>query len=741
MVTAAVRRYRPIVQIALWSAVGIVALLLLWLTSSNSAQFGTWRLWVLIGSVVGVVVLALLLARKIAQLIGNFRRHSPGSRLTARTVWLFGPLVILPLLIVYLFSLEFLNRGIDSWFRVEVKQGLSDALALSRSALDLRVREVAQRTEDFARELAPLSEAEAVSRLSEERRGEGALELVLYGPRGRFIGASSAQLTAGMPESPAEELVRQVEAGQVFVALEPLAPGQFQIRVAAPVGPASRADAPNFILALHEVPPRLAALAEAVQASYSRYGSIADQREPLIAGFRLTLTLVLLAVMLAALYGAIFSAQLLFKPVQDLMEGTRAVAKGDLGTRLPLSSRDEMGFLVQSFNDMTKRLRRAREEAERNQRAVESQRERLAAILGRLSSGVMVFDNELVLQTANEAADRILGIALSAQSGTALAQLAADPAKPLLQQLAQVLAKRVAAGRVEWREQLDLPSENGLRNLMCACLPLARESEERDSDAQESGYVVVFDDITLLLTAQREAAWGEVARRLAHEIKNPLTPIQLSAERMRRRYLGSMTPQDAEVMDRATHTIVQQVETMKRMVNAFSEYARAPDVAFSLFDLNQLVGEVCDLYRLQNSAIDISLDLTNELDALEADRGRIRQILNNLLANALEALDGVPQGRVRITTRSLAAPQGECVELCVSDNGPGFAPDILERAFDPYVTSKPRGTGLGLAIVKKITEEHGGAISATNRVNGGAELRLVLPLRAAKRTELRKERA
>lgn len=734
MVAAALRRYRPVIQIALWSAVGLAALVLLALTSADSAQFGTWRLWVLMGSVIGVVVLALLLTRKVGQLVRNYRELAPGARLTGRTVLLFGPLVVVPLVIVYLFSLEFLNRGVDSWFRIEVRQGLSDALALSRSALDLRMREVADRNSAFADSLVMLSDGDALSRLDDERRSSGALELVLYGADGRVIGASSESLPATMPAAPADELLRQVASGEPFVSLEPQAPGQYLIRTAAPLVSAISGKGPRFLLAIHEVPPRLAALAEAVQASYSRYGNIADQREPLLAGFRLTLTLVLLAVMLAALYGAIFSAQLLFKPIQDLMEGTRAVAKGDLGTRLPLSTRDEMGFLVQSFNDMTKRLRRAREEAERNQRAVEGERSRLAAILGRLSSGVMVFDHDGVLRTANESAETILGRKLADRVGTRLGEITSIEDDSLLGQFTRTLAQHLAAGQSDFREQFDLQGPAGLRHLMCAAVPLDLGSDNGSPD-----HVIVFDDITALLTAQREAAWGEVARRLAHEIKNPLTPIQLSAERMRRRYLGVMTGQDAEVIDRATHTIVQQVESMKRMVNAFSEYARAPEVNLASFSINQLVREVCELYRPQNGAVRVEVDLDPQLEDIHADRGRIRQILNNLLANAQEALESSASGLIEVRTR-LIKSTGDVVELVVADNGPGFAREILDRAFDPYVTSKPRGTGLGLAIVKKIAEEHGGSIAANNRAGGGAELCLRLPMHGIDRTTTRERR-
>jgi len=239
--------------------------------------------------------------------------------------------------------------------------------------------------------------------------------------------------------------------------------------------------------------------------------------------------------------------------------------------------------------------------------------------------------------------------------------------------------------------------------------------------------VLVFDDITTLLQAQRDAAWGEVARRLAHEIKNPLTPIQLSAERMRRKFLGSMNAQDAQILERATHTIVAQVEAMKQMVNAFSEYARAPDMHFSRFDLNQLIVEVVDLYRVQDSSAEMKLKLNPLIPEISADRVRIRQILNNLVTNSLEALEGRVGARIDIETRSIEEGARQMVAISVTDNGPGFQRELIGTVFDPYVTSKPKGTGLGLAIVKKIVEEHGGRIEADN-VGGGARVRILLPL-------------
>ncbi|HKZ74217.1 MAG TPA: HAMP domain-containing protein, partial [Steroidobacteraceae bacterium] len=629
--------------VALWSAVGLAALVLLAKSGQNSSQFSRMQPWVLLLNLVGVIGLTVLLARKLWQLIRDFRDHVPGSRLTARTVSIFGALVVAPLLIVYLFSMEFLNRGIDSWFRVEVKQGLNDALVLSRAALDVRMREFGQRTEGLARSLLYAPPEDLIGRLDEERRASGAIEIVLFGEHARMLAASSNQDVESLPSQPPPDLVRQVSEGRPYVSLEPQAGGQYLIRTAAPISDVVAGRGGRYVVAIYEVPPQLAALSEAVQAAYSQYGDLAALREPLKYSFRLTLTLVLLLAMLAAIYGAIFSAQRLTRPVQDLIAGTRAVGKGDFGTRLPLPSRDEMGFLVHSFNDMTKRLRRAREEAQRSQQAVERERERLAIILARLSTGVLAVDRQLTVRIANQAAGAILGVDLSEATGRPLPELTAGNER--LGQFVAAIATRFAAGRGEWREQLDLDSESGRRVLMCACTPLPGEDSE-------VGFVIVFDDITALLQAQRDAAWGEVARRLAHEIKNPLTPIQLSAERMRRRFLESMSREDAEVLERATHTIVQQVETMKQMVNAFSEYARAPDMKMARFPLNALVVEVADLYRSHDPKVEVRLDLDERVGSIEADRGRVRQILNNLVTNSLEALEGAAGGRLEISTRA-----------------------------------------------------------------------------------------
>jgi len=722
------------------------AILFMAYTAQHSSDFSRLHPWILMINVAGLVVLVGLLATKLTQLVRDWRGHVIGSRLKARMVWIFGVLATLPILLVYFFAVQFLNRGIDSWFNLEIRQSLDDALVLSRSALETRMREHLDATEMIADELAAVGGG-APGLLEFLRRQSGALEAVVATDSGTVVAVSKGLSPDVSPGELPGEVLLQARQDRPFVSLEPQAEGGYLVRTAVPFGQDGHGRGRLVVMAIYPVSDRLAALADTVQAAYQQFGEKDYLRKPLKASFILTLTVVLLLSLLAAWYGAIFTAQRLVQPIQDLVKGTRAVAQGDLDTRLPLTSHDEMGFLVHSFNDMTKRLRRAREDQQRAQQAAETERANLAVILARLSTGVVSLEPDLRLRTANRAATTILGDDLESCVGRSLAGLGEEHG--LLRQFAEACRARLEAGDVEWREQFTLQSGTARRILMCACTPLPGESEGE----AHGGFVLVFDDITVMLQAQREAAWGEVARRLAHEIKNPLTPIRLSAERMRHKLRPTMSDQDAQLLDRGTETIVQQVEAMKEMVNAFSEYARAPRFEMADVNLNQLVTEVTDLYRAQvaRRGVRLQVHLTPAVTTLIADRGRLRQLLHNLLTNAVEALEGRRDGTIAVATRSGLRNGEDIVEIVVEDDGPGFQPEQIGQVFDPYVTTKPRGTGLGLAIVRKIVEEHGGHVEAENRVEGGARVRVELPVaetvraevatREARRPEPWKERA
>ena len=737
-----IRRWVPVAigsGVVLW----VAALAMLAVTTRNSQEFGRLQPWILMINAIGVLVLLALLAGRFIDLVRERRANVPGSRLRSQSVAILSALALVPLLLVFTFSVLFLTRGIDSWFHVEVRQGLTDALGLSRAALDLRMREYLERTERIAVDLGNQHSTGLFGALDAHRRLMDAEELAVVTAGGQLQGYSAASLLSPMPPAPDDDVLMRVRRGERHVSLDPSPSGGYVIRVAARMGPASALQAPRVLVAVYPVPQRLADLAETVQGAYQQYGRLAYLREPLKASFVLTLTLVLLMALLAAVYGAFFFSDRLIQPVQDLISATRAVAKGDFETRVTRSSHDEIGFLVTSFNDMTKRLARARADAEASSQAVDKERSGLAVILARLSTGVISLEPDLTIRVANDAAGDILGANLQAAAGRRIEELAADA--PLVAQFLESVRPHIEAGKTDWREQLTLRAETGRRELMCACTALPAETGE------PAGLVLVFDDITQLLHAQREAAWGEVARRLAHEIKNPLTPIQLSAERLRRRLAEGLAPREAEILDRATHTIVQQVESMKQMVNAFSDYARAPDIALTRFDVNKLVREAAELHHVHDARLKIDLQLDEDGALVEGDLGRIRQVLNNLLTNSIEAMEGSAEPVIAVQTRNLHTAGAGFVELVVTDNGPGFQQEFVGQVFDPYVTSKPKGTGLGLAIVRKIVEEHGGRIEADNEGGRGARVRIWLPVdeaargatppRDTRKTEPRREHA
>jgi len=705
-------------------AVGLLLILgSLWLLSTsteNSAAFDRLHVWLLLLNLVGAAVLLGLIVYNVAGLFGEYRARAPGSRLTVRLVSMFTALAVAPVLVVYVFSFQFISRGIDSWFDVRVERAVSTALELSRSALDVRTRELLERTEKLAIATRATPDALLATRLARAREELGAQELTAFAASGRIIASAAARDAPAIPEPPPDDVVLQVRAGMAHVGLDPSGDQGLYVRAVVPLGAAEFGGAPRLLQALFPVATRQGQLAEEVQQEFVRYRQLELLREPLKYTFILTLSLVLLVSLLTAVWGGFWAARRVVAPIQDLAEGTRAVARGEFDTRLPMPARDEVGFLVLSFNEMTARLADAREEAARSQHQVESERAFLEAVLVRLSSGVVVLDADQRIRTANAAALGVLGADQQRVAARPFARLRG--AGLAARDFVDAVLPRLEAGEREWREEVVLRGEGARRVLMCSATTLP------GLPGQQGGTVLVFDELTALVQAQRDAAWGEVARRLAHEIRNPLTPIQLAAERIRARLQDKLPAGDAEVLERATHTIIQQVAALQEMVKAFSEYARAPRMEVSRFSLGALVSEVAELYREREGGARIRIQLDAALPQVEADSNRVRQMLHNLLRNSFDALEGRDDGSVQVATRLVHEQDARCAELVVEDNGPGFAPQILEAAFEPYVSSKPKGTGLGLAIVKKLAEEHGGSLAATNRPEGGARVTVRLPI-------------
>lgn len=709
------------VEAVLVAIVGLLLLGSLYMmgaATENSAQFDQIYSILVLVNIVGLVILLVLLGINFQRLRRQYKERVIGSRMTLRLIAIFVVLALIPVSIVFYFSLQFLHRSIDSWFDVRVEQALNDSLSLSRTALDSQMRNMVSQTEAMAFNLTDASETEAALRLNDLRDESNSTELMLMASSGRIIASSNIDPIIIVPNKPTAVMLSQMRSNGSYFGLDSIADIGLHVRVLLEVPSGNPITGPRIFQSLFPISERVSQLTDSVQDAHAQYERLVYLREPLKFSFTLTLSLVLLLTVLVAAWAAFLSARRLVYPIQVLATGTRAVASGNYDQRLPLpGNNDEMGFLVQSFNDMTRRIGLAQSDAKHSQQQAESQRAYLEAVLRRLSSGVLTLSRDLVLRTVNDAACDILEIKLDAYIGCSLNEIRND--NPKLGIFLDSVDDRLEQGQAEWVEEVTRFNSHGRQVLMCRGATLPGVGD------MGAGHVIVFDDFTTLIRAQRDAAWGEVARRLAHEIKNPLTPIQLSAERMRHRYLPKLKGEEGDLLDRSTNTIVQQVEVMKEMVKAFSEYARAPRLETVPLDINRLIGEALDLYSSDN--ISFSADLADDLPKIEADRGRIRQLLNNLIKNAIEAPHRSAQPRVTVMTRLIHGQVTDLVEMDVIDNGDGFPDDIIGELFEPYVTTKPKGTGLGLAIVKKIVEEHGGIVRAQNLNTGGAAVMIRFP--------------
>lgn len=715
-----------------WAMVGLFILLLLSLyvlgnVAEDVERFGRLYVPLLVLNAAGIAFIGLLIGINTWNLVRQFRQREAGARLTARLVAMFVVLALVPVTIVYTFSVQFIRGGIDSWFDLEIEAAMEDSLDLATKSLHQQTRTLEHMTQRMADDLYGASDASAVRILEWIQAESGAEEVMLLSTEGDTLISRGPDWRIPLAGPPARNIIERVAEGGSYAGLDPTAGAGLHVRAVVPVASA-RADEPMRILqVVYPVPEELGTLATGVQDTVGRYRELVFLREPLKTSYVLTLSLALLLSVLTAVWAAFFSARRLMLPIHNLAEGTRAVARGNYATRLPPSGRDELGFLVQSFNEMTRRLARARDQARLSRLEVDSQRAYLEAVLERVSTGVLTTDAEGTLRTANRAAASILGLDLATHAGRPLAELAGN--HPPLGQFLQAVMPHIRQGAGEWHEEFELPGAHDRQIIVC------RGARLPDQQERTAGWVIVFDDITALARAQREAAWSEVARRLAHEIRNPLTPIQLSAERLRHKFLERLPPADAEILDRSTWTIIQQVEALKAMVRAFADYAATPAVDFAQVDLNALLHEVAELYRGRNDQASVEVDAAPDLPAIHADRARLRQVLHNLIKNALEAWPIEAPRHVVLSTRLVADEQPPMVELSVRDNGPGIAAELVERLFEPYTTGSKHGSGLGLAIVKKIIDEHGGSVLAENPSGGGARIVVRLPLIHQSRAE------
>ncbi|GGC93848.1 sensor histidine kinase [Undibacterium terreum] len=764
-----------------------ILLFLLMSASENSSRLEQYYVWLVGANALIACALLFMVSTLLWRLFKRYRAGEFGSRLMTRLVLLFALVGIVPGAVIYVVSVQFVSRSIESWFDVKIESALESGFNLGRSALELSLADLQSRARNMASQLSEPSEASMAIHLSRLREQMQVQDAIIVNSRGRVIASASGNVRALLPEIPSPAMIRQASISRIYAATE--GNPEASARAASNGDGNSNAQAgasasaaiteeptvlrsrvvialqtsnaglslqnDNFYLQLiHPVPKELAANAESLQNAASEYEIRSRSRASLRKMYLYTLTLTLLLAIFAAIGSAFMISGELARPLLLLAEGTKAVAEGNLSPRPIVTTSDELGTLTKSFNTMTRQLSDARATVEKNRSELETAKAYLESVLANMSAGVMVLDQSRNLVTCNESVERILQRSLEGDIGKSLTDIegmhafAAAIDKAFSEQHAQSAAGGENENEQHWQQQIEIPRMQAAGSANAAPDHTGDKNNTEEQNitllargshlpvASGTGYVVVFDDISNIISAQRSIAWGEVARRLAHEIKNPLTPIQLSAERLQMKLQDRLGEADAAILNKSTTTIVNQVTSMKRMVDDFRDYARTPPAVLKQLNLSGLIDEVLHLYVAGDDRDAIRVSLAPDLPLVMGDATQMRQVIHNLLQNAQDAVADnakpgfVPQIDVKteVVRYTGADKEGRsAVRLSITDNGPGFSSKILARAFEPYATSKPRGTGLGLPMVKKIIDEHGGRIDIQNRSDtNGAKVSILL---------------
>ncbi|NCT84251.1 MAG: HAMP domain-containing protein [Comamonadaceae bacterium] len=716
--TKAARWGWVITGVTLTGVVGVLAFLLSIGTTNERGFFERHYHWLYWVNVVVAAVLTLVILTAAVRLVVRVRRGRFGSRLLLKLAAIFALVGIVPGVLIYAVSYQFVNRSIETWFDVKLASALEAGLNLGRGTLDAMVSDLGAKTRDAADQLAESSTPQLLM-LERLRDKLGARTVAIVGGKGQILlesGGDTRQLT---PDRPSDSMLSRARGGAPASQLEGLEDeetalqGGAQIRTLAllPNTELRLGLGERYLMVIQRIPASMLTNALAVQTANAEYQQRSLERVGLRRMYLGTLTLVLILATFAALLLAVTLGNQLARPLLMLADGVRHVAQGDLSVRPVHGSRDELGGLTRSFADMTGQLADARAQVTRTVAELDAARTHLQTILDNLTAGVLVLDAAGRLETVNPGATRILRLPLSAYVGRPLADVPglAGFAASLEQRFEQSAGNDAERGldRELWQEsfELQLDPKQDLLTLLVRGAPLPQGAR-----------LVVFDDISEVVSAQRSAAWSEVARRLAHEIKNPLTPIQLSAERLQHKLEAKLEGADQAMLVRSVATIVNQVQAMKQLVNEFRDYARLPSAQLHPLDLNALVHEVLSLYAEPQDRGRLATDLAPQLPAIKGDASQLRQVIHNLVQNALDAVQDRPDGHVTVRSSLALTEAGapRSVRLYIIDNGPGFADKVLKRAFEPYVTTKAKGTGLGLAVVKKIADEHGARIALRN---------------------------
>lgn len=726
------------VGVALMCAIGLVLMFLLALATNNREVYERNYNWLFTMNVLVAAVLLGLLLWGGVRLALRLRRGRFGSRLLLKLAGIFALVGVVPGLLIYVVSYQFVSRSIESWFDVKVEGALSAGVSLASVTLDTVANDMAHNTRTASESLSKVPDAAAGFELERIREQLGALDVVLWSGSGKVlasVGPSKFDLL--QPDKPSAQQMRAVREQQVAARIDGLDdvstvtdPAALErmleavrVRTLALVpNPAVGLLAePRYVQATMKLPMALLTNALAVQEAHREYQERALAREGLQRMYIGTLTLSLFLAVFGAILLAVVLGNQLARPLLMLAQGVREVARGDLRPKASLPSADELSGLTRAFALMTQQLAEAHAAVGQSMADVDAARSNLQTILDNLTSGVIVLDEAGHVVSSNPGATRILRVPMAAYQGRLLDDVPglAEFAQIVREQFAQFLGEGGASlGRDRWQKVHELHSTAGGGVVHDSTSLVVRGAELPDTQR-----LLVFDDISEIVSAQRAQAWGEVARRVAHEIKNPLTPIQLSAERLAMKLMDKLSATDQALLGKSVKTIVDQVGAMKHLVDEFRDYARLPAAELLPLDLNGLLADVMHLYGEENAPVRVKVDLDPNCPPIAGDAQQLRQIVHNLLQNAQDATEqaaaetGSAPEAVELSTQWNALT--ERVQLNISDRGPGFPANILQRAFEPYVTTKARGTGLGLAVVKKIADEHGARIKLSNRVENG----------------------
>ena len=709
------------IGVSILLTIGLGLLVLLTQATSNRALYDrNYDRLYLINTVVAVLLLLGLLWG-LTRLIIRLRQGQFGSRLLVKLAAIFALVGVVPGVLIYVVSYQFVSRSIESWFDVKVEGALVAGLNLGRATLDTLSGDLAKQSRVAAQQLVDVQEASAALMLDRVRTQMDANDAVLWTLDGRLIASAGQSRFAIRPERPTTAQFKQVRSKlsvEIVEGLDEMAgapSGRIKVLTLVPQNSFSLRDDPWVLQISQELPPTLVANALDVQLANREYQERALARDGLRKMYIGTLTLSLIMAVLAAVLLAVLLGNQLARPLLLLAHGMRQVAAGDLTPKYTLQGKDELGGLTRSFAEMTQQLSDARSAVERSLMQLDAARGNLQTILDNLTAGVMVLNARGVIQSSNPGATRILKVPLAAHHKASFLSLPnlQNFAAGVQEQFELLSADKDRHELDHWQKSFEIHASG--QGLEASSVTLVA----RGAILPDGMRLLVFDDISEIVSAQRSQAWGEVARRLAHEIKNPLTPIQLSAERLERKLDGKLEEAEQSVLSKSVKTIVDQVSAMKRLVDEFRDYARLPSAELKLLDLNGLITDVMVLYASEplekSTRPQVFTDLDPGLPLIEGDAQQLRQVVHNLLQNAQDASD--PQSHVMVVTRW--SPARKRVKLTVLDEGPGFAPHILQRAFEPYVTTKAKGTGLGLAVVKKIADEHGARLDIANRVEDG----------------------